>query len=74
MNARKRAGNPAFFTLEQAEFHQDRDVFVDALHAGPELEDLAQSMQRSRAKDLAHDVGRKSELTQKLELRLDPHA
>lgn len=31
-------------------------LFVDALHAGPELEDLARSIKKSKAKDLAHDI------------------
>ncbi|MCY2987743.1 MAG: hypothetical protein NTY19_07755, partial [Planctomycetota bacterium] len=45
-------------------------IFVDELHAGESLQDLARSMTRSRAKDLAHDVMRQGRQPARLEHRL----
>lgn len=45
-------------------------LFVDQLHAGEELQDLARAMSKSRAKNLAHDLPRAKRQTLALELRL----
>ncbi|MBX9792571.1 MAG: relaxase domain-containing protein [Pirellulales bacterium] len=46
-------------------------LFVDALHAGTELKDLAKSINKSRAKNLAHDIGKKSSSQLHEELSID---
>jgi len=47
-------------------------VFVDKLHAGPHLTQLARSMSRSRPKLMAHDVDRGQKSSQKQHQSLRP--